>query len=333
MSPERLIRYLLHHNLLKPADVLDRGVEIVEEVRERTILDTIAVSGLPTYMIKQGGAAEYRANIQQEIRVYNYLQGVFEVVHSLPPLIRGDNDQALLIMGWMEPTGPVQTLPEMERDGRLGVLVGRLHAESYAAGDQVGMATVPWVLSCLGREPQWRPPGLQSVVALVRSPEILRQGLQKTHALWRPDALIHGDLKQEHYMTVSRAGSVDICLLDWELAGYGDSAWDVGSMVSDLLFVRGYDTPKKRSRAMAGAGLGQLDALLGGYSDHVGAADEFFYRVALYTAARLFQTGIEAAVAYGLGPESGVGVVLSMAEEIYENPGEFALHLQRGAAG
>jgi aminoglycoside phosphotransferase (APT) family kinase protein len=55
---------------------------------------------------------------------------------------------------------------------------------------------------------------------------------------WRGDALVHGDMKWDN--CVARGGDggdvpPELHVVDWELSGVGDSAWDVGSALHSYL--------------------------------------------------------------------------------------------------
>lgn len=329
---EQLLHYLLRHDLLLPTEVIDMGVELVDEVRDRTLLTRVTVGETPTYMVKQAVATEYRGNIEQEARAYACLQGIEMVRDCTPPLVRADRRNAILVMGWVDSAGMEGGLSNDEREGRLASLVGYLHAVTADTLGKVAPVEQPWVLSCLGSDAGWRPHGLESVVNRAVRPNLLQVGLEEARSRWQPDALVHGDLKQEHCLVVRRDGNADICLLDWELAGYGDSAWDIGSMLSDTLFVRGYESGLHGISVAAMIEQGILDETLHRYRRYLSPAPDTLYRAVLFTGARLLQTGFESAAVYGLGPDSGVDLVLAMAEEIFSDPQRFSLLLARGVA-
>jgi len=52
---------------------------------------------------------------------------------------------------------------------------------------------------------------------------------------WRPNCLIHSDVKGDNILVLSRRGGASAWLLDWEMVALGDAAWDVGSMFADYL--------------------------------------------------------------------------------------------------
>jgi thiamine kinase-like enzyme len=62
------------------------------------------------------------------------------------------------------------------------------------------------------------------------------EALRSLRDSWRADCLVHGDFKDDNIMV---GGSVDeptVTFIDWEMAGWGDPLWDVGSMVGQFLY-------------------------------------------------------------------------------------------------
>jgi hypothetical protein len=55
---------------------------------------------------------------------------------------------------------------------------------------------------------------------------------------WRFDSLIHGDLKWDNVLVFpAAAGKRDFRVVDWEMADFGDPAWDVGAVLQSFLMV------------------------------------------------------------------------------------------------
>lgn len=324
---------MLHRNILTTAEVVERGVQLSGDMRERSVLQTLFIGGVPAYMVKQARIAETMENILQELRVYSCLGKISELGGSIPPLIAADAERGLLVLGWVgEADLQYAHMPREEMSQLLGDVIGKLHTLTRNIADQSGVCDKPWILSCLGTNPRWLPEELSEVVARTSRLDLLKKGLQCGDKAWTSDALIHGDLKQEHCLLIDNGTNVALCLIDWELAGYGDSAWDVGSIVSDILFDRKYE------RGHGGYGLseivqeGSIGVFFHHYSQHCLVDGDFLYRVALFTGARLLQTCMESAAAYGLGTESGIDMLVAMAEQIFSDPYGFAQMLSDGVA-
>lgn len=72
------------------------------------------------------------------------------------------------------------------------------------------------------------------LLRLLQSEPSLNEQLRDLRASWRRATLIHGDLKSDN-IVVPRPITKPV-LIDWELAGIGDPAWDCGSLLGSLCF-------------------------------------------------------------------------------------------------
>ncbi|HKY06208.1 MAG TPA: phosphotransferase [Blastocatellia bacterium] len=87
---------------------------------------------------------------------------------------------------------------------------------------------------------QWLGQGQRRLVEIVREHSTLRDSLDSLASSWRFDSFIHGDMKFENCV-LSRSdsrGKVEVKIVDWELADFGDACWDVGSLVQAYLYHR-----------------------------------------------------------------------------------------------
>src|SRR5262249_49891162 len=55
---------------------------------------------------------------------------------------------------------------------------------------------------------------------------------------YRPSCLIHGDIRRENWVLAGARPPRALKLIDWELSGRGDPAWDLGSVLAEILLDR-----------------------------------------------------------------------------------------------
>jgi aminoglycoside phosphotransferase (APT) family kinase protein len=132
--------------------------------------------------------------------------------------------------------------------GRLGTMLAELHARTYDA----------MLPARIAAPSAWNAEASDGRAAtLVARCAEIHAGLEAT-------APIHGDVRWENAV-VSEAEPGEIVLIDWEDAGLGAPAWDVGCMFASFT---GYTI---RAEARFGAGPG-ADALRAIVREHVGEA-------------------------------------------------------------
>jgi len=78
--------------------------------------------------------------------------------------------------------------------------------------------------------------GARQLVGVLRQNPRLARGLAAVRAAWSPACLIHGDIKWDNF--VLPIGSEDpaaLKIIDWELADFGDPAWDLACVLAGYL--------------------------------------------------------------------------------------------------
>lgn len=136
------------------------------------------------------------------------------------------------------PGAPLSEATMLEPSGRsvlcrYGRAVARVHR---VRPPPIGQP--PWLLSAL--EPGWGdygwlPPACRELLLRLAATPELRLGFRRAAAAWRPTALVHGDLRCANVLATAGEDPPRVWLVDWELACLGDPAWDVASVLADLL--------------------------------------------------------------------------------------------------
>ncbi|MEV5889705.1 phosphotransferase family protein [Nonomuraea fuscirosea] len=70
----------------------------------------------------------------------------------------------------------------------------------------------------------------------LRTMQELQQDFVEIHAGWRPDSLIHFDLRDDNVLLArDPRASAPVRVIDWEAAGFGDPYFDLGTLVGQFL--------------------------------------------------------------------------------------------------
>lgn len=147
--------------------------------------------------------------------------------------------------------------------------------------------------------------------------DLLRGILTAGAAAWRPRCLVHADLKWDNCLVDQGHREARIRVIDWELSGSGDPAWDVGCAIAEDLLTSTDD--------MAGAA-----ALASAYSASQGLVDDgFWQRCAVFCVARLLHLGLECASFHGDADSAWAHV--ETARRFGTDPGRLADRLRASA--
>lgn len=115
---------------------------------------------------------------------------------------------------------------------------------------------------------------------------VLGPALTRARSLWQATCLVHGDVKWDNCLVDLTATPPVVRLIDWELSGLGDPAWDLAAaMASSIALEADSGRPGDDDRS----------ALVSAYFAEGGPADPA--RVADYWPARLVHLALECAEA------------------------------------
>lgn len=169
----------------------------------------------------------------------------------LPPLRGHDPANRVLITGYLTAHLPLVRAPSRSLLGRgaavaLAAHLARIHAVS--PNDVSWAASLPTVASPpIATWDDVRPETLAAhpdafaeLLGHLQETPGLDESVARLRAAWSPVGLVHGDLKRDNVLwRPRRAGErADLRIIDWELAHWGDPAWDLGSVIGD--YVQGW---------------------------------------------------------------------------------------------
>jgi hypothetical protein len=171
-----------------------------------------------------------------------------------------------------------------------------------------------------------------AVARTVTNDTCLGASLRRTAALRRPSCLVHGDLKWDN-VALDPGPPAQVRLFDWELSGFGDPAWDVGSALADTVSLK-----------VRWCGRGAIPLHPGGWMDAASRAlivayatpalpSDFAARVVGSWTARLAHLALECAVALDDPRHTTVGDLLATARALAGAHDEVVCEVDRAIAG
>lgn len=129
--------------------------------------------------------------------------------------------------------------------GELGLAVAAIH--TFRSASPLPLADTPWIFSL----PELRLERLRQMssaqfelLRIVQESRALCRGLLRLRELWCPVSFIHGDLRLGNVLARRmRRRRWDLKIVDWELSGSGDPAWDIACVFADFLSLWVFSMP------------------------------------------------------------------------------------------
>jgi aminoglycoside phosphotransferase (APT) family kinase protein len=240
LEQDEVAAYLLRRRLVSRRSIV-AGCVRISDVSSRN--RNYRVSGGPgeSYLLKQGIVADSARSLRNEAALYRRLSR--GVAACVPALHGYDAPRGLLILEWIAGGEDLDAL--QRRRGAcspaLAAALGRALATIHAiAPDREELRQdPPWVLS-LHRPPlealRYLSAASAQLVRLLQEDERIGAALDRLRDGWRIEALVHRDVKWANCIAHPPPGGARrtrIRLVDWEMAGWGDPAFDIGSALSD----------------------------------------------------------------------------------------------------
>jgi hypothetical protein len=262
LTVDSVTSYLLERRLIDHSWIVGGELTIHDAARRNRNIQVQGPDGAGLF-VKQPDATEEGgpATLRREANFYRFCRdslAVSEVLRFLPPMIHDDSASATLVLELIPNAVSIRTLVRdqasedqiLDATCAIGHALGTVHRLFGAAylneGRRfVGFASkLPWILSL--QKP--KPAILANLSAanfellrIVQADEGIFNRLEALRGRWEIKTVIHGDVKFEHFLIDPSGATLaqnrfPVWIVDWEMVGLGDSAWDLAGALSDLLF-------------------------------------------------------------------------------------------------
>lgn len=320
-KPVDLVKFLCKKQVLQASDIVDFGVQIIQDTRDRFLISKISINNEAVYLTKSARDITSCKALSREWSVYRYLTH-HNILHIIVPrLIIDKFEESLMVIEWINGENPLaSSVPREEVLTLMACTLARLHLNTTKTKNIVDDSFKTWIISNLSKEDEWNKfLQLQTYIEDKEKKEIIK-GMMCANNLWKSNTLIHGDLKWEHCIISESSEEPKIYFIDWELSTYGDPAWDVACILSDIIFDQHYMKTVYTETISEMLQSNHIDIFLKSYYQELTYSDDFLERVSFFCAARLFQTSLELVTVDGWeDKESKVKLLLAMSIDIFKN--------------
>jgi aminoglycoside phosphotransferase (APT) family kinase protein len=310
LTERDVVDLLISRRLLSIASIVDGDLAIHDLSRRHVSFGVVSDSG-PSYFVKLQQPHGTDA-IAREAAFYTAIQPRRAARH-LPVFYDYDPGFGALVLEFVE---GARSLADHHARGRFSTRVARamgrvlaeLHCEAVIGCDAIrpyGLAVHRPAVSWLR---EMSEANVQLVKRIQAAPGVCAV-LNEVAADWSEESIIHGDLRAANWMVQRnpRGRATGLRLIDWENAGLGDPAWDVGSVFGDYLSswlgsipIVAIDRLDRLPELARFPLVNIRPAVLAFWETYVTAgrigahaADRMVVRAARYAGARLMQTAVE----------------------------------------
>ncbi len=266
LTANNLAYYLFERGLLSAREVVDGDYMVVEATRRNRNFKVIKQdrSGLFLKQVQRRDAESFSA-VQVEAYCYRLTNQdeTFSALREIVPRFHlWDERRAVLITELLPGSEALSDYQLRTRNfpaevaTELGRAFGQYHREVRASNPTAPMQTmpagsgaspvfpgrVPWILTLHNAAPnmlQEASGGNYQLLNLLKTYPEFGRTLDELAGSWKQETLIHGDIKWDNCVLVPSGkgennghDGMQLKLVDWELADWGDPCWDVAAIFS-----------------------------------------------------------------------------------------------------
>lgn len=304
VTPQNVVHYLLTRGFVTAAAVVHDRCRVEDfSSRNRCLKVTFARS--PGIFVKQARQTDVTMKTCLEIEAECLRLLARPAVRSslsdhVPELVAFDRERGILCTTLVANSQSMRIVQQANPELRisvsaaLGSLLGKFHNSTMS--DMVDLLPhsarhrVPTLLHgrSLVSRPEDDPAGVYSRIQ--EYPEYAKL-IRETAAYWQADGLMHGDIRWDNILVSPGELGPRLSLIDWELAGGGDLAWDVAGVVQSYLI--DWSADLLSTEAMQKLVGGFLSNYLAERRLSVTLTQDFRKKIVLYAGCRLIQSTFE----------------------------------------
>jgi Phosphotransferase enzyme family len=246
LSQHDIVPYLLTRRLIASQCVVDGNVAILDNSRRNCNYRITSPDGC--YLLKQAVGSNRIETLSREAVIY---QQVFSggqkngIASHLPRFCAYDSEQHILILELIQDAENLRE--QQQRLGRASSHAGKQIADVLGSLHRANLTLQEKTATPHASILSIHQPSLAAyrdmsratlqLVEIIQKQKALKERLDQLRHEWQPSGFIHGDIRAENFLipVPLGRGKRPVKIVDFEFAGTGDAAWDVGSLFSEYL--------------------------------------------------------------------------------------------------
>jgi thiamine kinase-like enzyme len=340
IDTSNLVQLLLSEGLISQAALISGDVMIGTDLSRHKSYAILlrGGQGLFAKRIRPGQPASaetllHEARCYQMISTVQSFEPFREIVPKFLAYIPREN---LLVMELVDSADNLLTFHRKKQSfsllvaEKLGKALGLVHKQQHDRPNEPFNNFRPWILS-LQESSLYGTPQSGANIELLRlmGGHPFRHKLEELGQNWADTSFVHGDLKWENCILGGGDENGKIYLVDWEIGGFGDPLWDVGSLLSSYVAAWAFSIPIQGGEANPSEAKYPLEAIRPAmrafwesYAESRGVfgseTSELLKLSISYMAARLIQTVYEYNVGSTVLSPSSIAI-LQLTSNLFEN--------------
>jgi tRNA A-37 threonylcarbamoyl transferase component Bud32 len=241
-SPSLILARLQQYELINIAEIEKEGVRVSIGSRSHS-LHFVSIGGKRRFAVKSASRNHEvdPLRLNREALIYRLAAALPSQPAFLPLCHLAEGSTGLLILNAID--GPtVHTYMQRSQPDvgmvchLLGQALGMAHRDLTPLSSSVPPA-FPWILNLFIPGAAgfiWGHPYMRWLLEQLPNPWLWESHLMQVRHHWRAQTLMHGDLKWDNCVLYHSDVGPKACLIDWELAGWGDPAWDLACLIQEI---------------------------------------------------------------------------------------------------
>jgi hypothetical protein len=245
ISATTLTKYLIVRDFLKREEAIGAGLSVQDSSRRNCVFKVTRAAG-GSYLVKQGMDADRNKTIRREGSAYREMKHDKRLQRIVPKTYGYDSRRNTLIVELLTDAIDLRSYHESRKGTPpiigeiLGSAVADIHSHrlprpNFAKPSHFLPAAFLFHTPRL-RTLRYFSLGQFEVIKIIQQFGF-RRHLESLRRGWRLLSFTHGDLRWDNCLIRKRSvlKQSPVKIVDWELAGPGDPAWDAGAVIAEYL--------------------------------------------------------------------------------------------------